>query len=157
MTEEAVLSSFLSNDGVHLVLLAVSSAEVLTLFQSDYEAQNEGKLEILAAVAGTFEDALASLMTHARKIYEAQAGDMKPKASDERDKAMRKVESQRLERWYDSLGFCTWNGIGQDLNEQKLLTGLDTLSRHNIRLFTLIIDDNWQSLDFKGDSHFDYR
>lgn len=73
------------------------------------------------------------------------------------DQALEKLENKQLERWYDSLAYCTWNGLGQNLNEQKLLSALHLLSENGIKLASLIIDDNWQSLDFKGDSNFEYR
>ena len=166
LTEDSLLVSFLLNDGFHLVLLALSSVELLTLFRSDEgnvvaisrnDAQIEGKVTVLASVAGGFEDAIAALLSYARQIYNEQANGLNENLKPAYDKATRKVESQHLERWYDSLGYCTWNGIGQDLNEQKLLSALNTLSYYNIKLSSLTIDDNWQSLDFEGDSHFDYR
>ena len=46
----------------------------------------------------------------------------------------------------DGLSYCTWNGLGQNLNEEKVLKALESLSKHNINITGLIIDDNWQSL-----------
>ncbi len=46
----------------------------------------------------------------------------------------------------DGLSYCTWNGLGQNLTEQKLFDALDSLSKNNINISNLIIDDNWQSL-----------
>ena len=59
---------------------------------------------------------------------------------------------QWLESWYDSLSYCTWNSLGQDLTTDKILSGLRSLQDNNIRVSSVIIDDNWQSLDgVKGD------
>jgi hypothetical protein len=46
----------------------------------------------------------------------------------------------------DGLSYCTWNGLGQGLTEEKIFTALDSLSKNEINISNLIIDDNWQSL-----------
>jgi hypothetical protein len=48
---------------------------------------------------------------------------------------------------------CTWNGIGQDLTAEKVSQALDHLSKENINITNLIIDDNWQSLS-SGETQF---
>jgi hypothetical protein len=45
----------------------------------------------------------------------------------------------------DGLSYCTWNGIGQHLSEQKLFDALESLAKNEINISNLIIDDNWQS------------
>jgi hypothetical protein len=46
----------------------------------------------------------------------------------------------------DGLSYCTWNGLGQNLTEDKVFTALESLSKNEINISNLIIDDNWQSL-----------
>ena len=58
-----------------------------------------------------------------------------------------------LEEWYDKLAFCTWNSLGQSLTPEKILEALDSLASDNIKVATVIIDDNWQSLD-SGENQF---
>ncbi|ODA76083.1 hypothetical protein RJ55_08366 [Drechmeria coniospora] len=60
------------------------------------------------------------------------------------------------ENWHDGLGYCTWNGLGQKLTDGKILDAVKRLSDHGINITSLIIDDNWQSIDFKGDGQFQY-
>jgi hypothetical protein len=50
----------------------------------------------------------------------------------------------------------TWNALGQKLSEKKIWDAVDTLAKHGIKFTSLIIDDNWQSLDYKGDGQFQY-
>ncbi|GFP56677.1 probable galactinol-sucrose galactosyltransferase 6 [Trichoderma asperellum] len=50
----------------------------------------------------------------------------------------------------------TWNALGQRLTEQKIIDAIDKLEKHNINITSLIIDDNWQSIDYRGDSQFQY-
>ena len=60
---------------------------------------------------------------------------------------------QFLEEWYDKLAFCTWNSLGQSLTPEKIFNALDSLASDNVKVATVIIDDNWQSLD-SGSSQF---
>ena len=167
LSEDAVLASFLLNDGRNLVLVAVSSGEILTLLNSDHDGniivssrndgQEEGIVEVFAAVATTFERANAALMAYIRNNIDVGIAVTEARLHEGQDKASSEAGFGKMEPWYDSLAYCTWNGLGQDLDERKLLSALQVLSDNNIKLSTMIIDDNWQSLDFKGKSHFGYR
>ncbi|KAL4754140.1 hypothetical protein BDW72DRAFT_147970 [Aspergillus terricola var. indicus] len=147
--EDAILFSFLRTDGVHVVLLGVTVNDTITVLESGQvgeviiKSQNDNatpsRFQVLAAAAGDFEIATSALMYEARKLvrpYEniAQGG----------------PRTQWLSEWYDGLAYCTWNGLGQDLSEEKILSALDDLKTAGIRIRTLIIDDNWQSLDNEG-------
>lgn len=46
--------------------------------------------------------------------------------------------------------------MGQRLTDQKIFDALNKLSEHNIQVSSLIIDDNWQSIDYRGPSQFQY-
>lgn len=163
--KEAVLASFLRNDGFHLVVLAVSGTnDVLSELVHDgkgnivVRARNDGNEEqestVIIAVGKTFEDANAAAMYHARRLvmkWEAASGeiDAEMKALDDN-----KLHGQWLEEWYDGLTYCTWNGLGQHLTEQAIFDALDSLKENGITITNLIIDDNWQSLDNDGQDQF---
>lgn len=34
---------------------------------------------------------------------------------------------------YDGLAYCTWNGLGREITEHKILNALQDLADHNIR------------------------
>ncbi|KAJ9652034.1 hypothetical protein H2198_008735 [Neophaeococcomyces mojaviensis] len=53
---------------------------------------------------------------------------------------------QWLASWYDSLSYCTWNSLGQDLNLEKIIAALQHFQDNKINIANMIIDDNWQSL-----------
>ncbi|KAM0717139.1 hypothetical protein Q7P37_006991 [Cladosporium fusiforme] len=153
--KDGVLVSFCRTDGMHVVCLAISGVkDVLTTFFSDDDGNliikgRNDKLEagnstVLVAVADSFEVANCAVMYHARKVV-ADNGSAAVQQSV--DALMdEKVRPQWLEEWYDGLSYCTWNGIGQDLTADKITNALDHLSRENINITNLIIDDNWQSL-----------
>lgn len=50
----------------------------------------------------------------------------------------------------------TWNALGQRLTDQKVFDALDKLAESNVRVTSLIIDDNWQNIDYQGESQFQY-
>ncbi|RAL15943.1 putative raffinose synthase protein Sip1 [Aspergillus homomorphus CBS 101889] len=166
LSEDAILCSFLRTDGVHVVLLGVSGLDnVLTLFGSGEDGAvvvktkndntQESKFQVLASAAHDFEVAMSAVIYEARKLTRPFAEHVEsarvptpvsPPGDDivvvEKD-----VKAQWLAEWYDGLTYCTWNGLGQDLTEEKILRGLDSLKSHGIKIANLIIDDNWQTLD----------
>lgn len=177
LTEDAVICSFLRSDGINLVLLAVSGInDVLTVFQSgdngevvirsrndNFEASD---FNILVSAAEDFEVALAALVYESRKLVNpfsqgasGAAEKDRPLSPIDDDTVIveKDIKAQWLAEWYDGLTYCTWNGLGQNLTEDKILGALDSLKRNGIKISNLIIDDNWQSLDNEGQSQFRRR
>ena len=162
--EDAVVCSFLRRDGIHLVLLAISGVdEMLTVFRDDefggitVKARNEKdsgrKAQVLAATSYDHDTALAACMYEAREIVgrSTSSNGSNDKLIEELGwKARDDPRTQWSQQWTDGLGYCTWNALGQDLTEKKISETLDTLEKSDIKISTLIIDDNWQSLDKEG-------
>ncbi|EXJ79422.1 hypothetical protein A1O3_08924 [Capronia epimyces CBS 606.96] len=137
--------------------------------QARNDSEKDQKFKVLAASAWKFEVANAAVMYEARRLVRQSAAyqqvieqlEQLPKSvraeSVDSDTVIinhSKTASedplpapQWLESWYDSLAYCTWNSLGQDLDAEKIMGGLDSLAKHDIHISTLIIDDNWQSLD----------
>ncbi|MCJ1422608.1 hypothetical protein MMC29_000488 [Sticta canariensis] len=167
LSEDAVLASFMRCDGLHLVLLAISLDKVLTVFKSDERgnvivfARNDRlvqkKITVVAAVAKSFESANAAVFDHARMIV----GTADYRLSEEQRKQIAKllanVDQRKSEQWHDSFTYCTWNGLGRNLGEQRILDALKILAKNGLKFTNLIIDDNWQSLDSYGYSAHDRR
>lgn len=174
LTEDAILCSFLRTDGVHLLLLAVSGVnDTLTVLQSGengeviIKAANDNeessKLQVLASTADDFEVALSALVYEARKLVTVQpeeepTEERRPSNPGEDIVMVEKdPKVQWMTEWYDGLTYCTWNSLGHDLTEEKILKALDTLRSNEIKIVNLIIDDNWQTLDNEGESQFKRR
>ncbi|KAF2786971.1 glycoside hydrolase family 36 protein [Melanomma pulvis-pyrius CBS 109.77] len=162
--KEAVLAAFQRDDGTHLVILAISGVDdVLTCLHHDgdgnvvinsrNDSEEDGFARLIAAIGTSLENATAAAMYHARKVvqkYEVASGEY-----DAEMKALVEgVKPEWLENWYDGLSYCTWNGIGQHLTEQKIFDALDSLQKNEINVSNLIIDDNWQSLNHEGGDQF---
>ncbi|KAM0329229.1 hypothetical protein ACHAQA_004529 [Verticillium albo-atrum] len=167
LDEDAILCSFLSPHGKHLVLLALSGlSNVTATFQSrddegivhaharndDLQAQ---PATILVAIGDDFESANASVMYEARNTIQNKTMDESWQAEI---KALEKdIKPEWRENWYDGLGYCTWNGIGQNLTEEKILQALDHLASVDVDITSLIIDDNWQSIERNENGQFQYK
>ncbi|PNY24554.1 galactinol-sucrose galactosyltransferase 6, partial [Tolypocladium capitatum] len=162
----AILCSFLSHQGKSLVLLAVSGiGNVLTTLHNteigsvSVHARNDGASDetvlVLVSESNDFEHAVASVMYHARTLV-SQAKHESPEWENDMKSLTKRVKPEWKENWYDGLGFCTWNALGQKLTEKKVLDAVQKLAENDINITSLIIDDNWQSIDYKGDSQFQY-
>lgn len=177
LTEDAILCSFLRKDGTHLVLLAISGInDVLTVFNSGDDGEimvkarsdnsQKSNFTVLAAAAEDFEVAISAIIYESRKVVnpfsEAVDDSLEEKVpvspvGDDIVIVDKDPKMQWLTEWFDGLTYCTWNGLGQDLTEEKILRALDSLKANNINIVNLIIDDNWQSLDNEGESQFKRR
>ena len=166
-TEDAVFSSFLRWDGLHLVILPVSDkllsvlrpnsqGDVILQSKSDQRSDpfSYGTAQVLIAVGRTFEAAIAAVMYEARKLVAGNQSMGEETRSKISTLLKDGIQPQWMENWYDGLTYCTWNALGQNLNQQKIFDALDTLKANDINITNLIIDDNWQSLDDAGDSQF---
>ncbi|KAJ5788276.1 hypothetical protein N7457_003266 [Penicillium paradoxum] len=177
LTEDAILCSFLREDGRHLVMLAVSGVnDVLTVFRSNEKGEvvvtaksdnsEPSRFHVLVSAAEDFEVAISALIYEARKVVRPFANQtnidleeqvpLSPPGDDmvivEKDPT-----AQWLSEWFDGLTYCTWNGLGQDLTEERILHALDTLKSNGINIVNLIIDDGWQTNDNEGNSQFQQR
>ncbi|KAI8262634.1 putative galactinol--sucrose galactosyltransferase 6 [Colletotrichum sp. SAR 10_98] len=122
-------------------------------------ARNDGSssenAKILVAIGDNFESANAAVMYQARHYVITEK-----KASNELQAEMKAIEEgvkpEWMENWYDGLGFCTWNALGQRLTDEKVFDAVDKLAENNIKVTSLIIDDNWQTIDYRGHGQFQH-
>ncbi|KAL3419619.1 galactinol-sucrose galactosyltransferase 6 [Phlyctema vagabunda] len=161
--EDSILVSLLFRNGLHLVLLALSFNDVLTVIKPGSDnsltlvARNEraagSTAYVLAAAGKTFEDANQAVMNHAKELVAQEADDIGNKAQD----LQRDIPLDSLNDWYDSFAYCTWNGLGQNFTDETLYRALESMFKAGIDFSTLIIDDNWQSIDEHGANNFHHR
>ena len=175
LNEDALTLSFLNKFGKHIVLMAVNDiSEMLTLFKSDGDgnivvtARNDSsdflQAKTIMSVANEFEIAMSAAVYAARDLAMSTAevpevdvsnNLLRSKSVDEDTIIVSKdVEAEWLQDWYDGLSYCTWNSLGQDLTEDKLMNALESLDKAGIKITSVIIDDNWQSLDKPGANQF---
>ncbi|CAG8983430.1 hypothetical protein HYALB_00000599 [Hymenoscyphus albidus] len=161
--EDVILVSILREDGLHLVLLALSLQDILTVITHDgkgniavlsrNERQVPGTAHILAAVGKSFENANRAVIGQAKILVDRYRSETRTQFQS----IVKSFEPRNLETWYDGFAYCTWNGLGQNLTDEKLYQALETMSEAGISFSTLIIDDNWQSIDNSGKNNFHHR
>ncbi|KAK4097948.1 glycoside hydrolase family 36 protein [Parathielavia hyrcaniae] len=165
LDKDALLCSFLSPQGKHMVFLGMSGVnDVTTLFRNDHHGRlmlhirsdnaDSATATALVAVGDDFESTVATVMYHARTLVAAASTSWATGVAE--TTAEGDVGPQWYEKWYDGLGYCTWNSLGQELSEQKVLEALDTLAENKISISSLIIDDNWQDIDYRGDGQWQH-
>ncbi|TGJ87670.1 hypothetical protein E0Z10_g1139 [Xylaria hypoxylon] len=156
LDKDALLCSFLSHEGKHLVLLGINNMNsVLTLLRSsnngpvmvhmrnDENASSTGML--LAAVGDNYESAIAAAMYHARALTLLNTHNVPPQELSVHGNDFKP-------EWMQG----TWNALGQRLTEDKLLNAVKCLKENNINISNMIIDDNWQDVDYDGPNSNSY-
>ncbi|KAI1811300.1 glycoside hydrolase family 36 protein [Poronia punctata] len=164
--KDALLCSFLSPEGKHVVILATSNVNnVMTLFRSSdtgsvmIHMRNDGDSDsngiVLAAVGEDCDSAMSAVVYHARSVV-TFTSEMEDSISPKGTIQSEDVRPEWMQNWYDGLGYCTWNALGQNLTEDKILNAVDSLKENDILISNLIIDDNWQDIDRSGANQHSY-
>ncbi|TQV98630.1 raffinose synthase protein Sip1 [Cordyceps javanica] len=126
-----------------LALFRSADSNIITLHARN-DAPVERDLMVLVSLGHDVAKAMAAVIYHARSlIWKYSLAENEQRLLDNSNG----VEPQWREFWYDGLGYCTWNSLGQNLTEEKILKALDELAENGISISNLIIDDNWQSID----------
>ena len=154
LSEHAILCCFLTKSGHYVSLLAFNGTDdFYQVFTGGPEGRvtlagrndsaGDAKMSFIAAVSDDRQDAIAEAMSQARILSEET-----PKMQSLLEKAVAAAAGSAgpEDDFFDNLGYCTWNGIGQDLTVEKIFTGLQKLKDAGVVFNTLLIDDNWQTL-----------
>lgn len=153
--QSAVMCAFQRWDGLSLVVVAVSGIDDVlceinpdgdgnVIVNSRNDREEVGTANIIAAVAADFEVANAACMYYARRVVGnagSQVSEKVQAALKEHMEEDKDVQAQWMENWYDGLTYCTWNALGQNLDEDKIYNALNILKEKKIfgRLSTVPI------------------
>ncbi|KAI5841576.1 raffinose synthase or seed imbibition protein Sip1-domain-containing protein [Morchella snyderi] len=148
-----------SYDGKHVAVLPVSglgfgSAYVTSCASGDgsivIRGKNDGegsaserKVQVIVAVANDPFKTVAAVTNYLKKLIMGSRS-FESTLIDQYSKL--ELEGEDRTAWEDGLSYCTWNGLGADLGEDKILKALGELETAGVRIGNLIIDDNWQSI-----------
>ncbi|KAM5355010.1 hypothetical protein ACJ41O_001656 [Fusarium nematophilum] len=166
LSERSILCSILRRDGNVVTVAAPSMDHVYTYLMSNdqgkfvvhvrNDTQSGQTCRIMVSVAPDIEASIRAIM----KELQAGANDT-PLVQEMIDEEFKTVpaDSSHLSPLLDYLGFCTWNALGVDLTQDKILEALGVLREYKIRISTLLVDDNWQTLQSTalGFDHHDHR
>ncbi|KAI4272216.1 MAG: hypothetical protein L6R38_006670 [Xanthoria sp. 2 TBL-2021] len=113
-----------------------------------------GQCVVIAALGTTLENAIAAAVARAEDVVRRS----EPSLPTIWNKASGEIMSDAikdLQGWFNGLTYCTWNALGQDLDQGKIHNTLQVLIEHGITITNLLIDDNWQSLDHADAKQFE--
>ncbi|PQE03585.1 raffinose synthase Sip1 protein [Rutstroemia sp. NJR-2017a BVV2] len=167
LDEEAILLSFLRNDGYHFVVLAVSTdgvvmtvksddaGNIIALGRNDEMTPKDGLL--ICAIGDTIEEGIEMVMARTKALI-SQGAATKP-CSDKGYplKGGIKAESLTQDDFHNGLIYCTWNSLGPELTYSSFMAALHDLNASDIYPSTIIIDDGWQSVVPYGSTIFQHR
>ncbi|KAJ6258918.1 Alpha-galactosidase [Drechslerella dactyloides] len=151
---ECVMAAFQTVRGV-IVFLPISKASstlylkgdgegrVVAVGRNDTERLVQGT--IVVVMAGDIETAVDEAFYWAKRISGVPSespGVPRPRPEDS---------------WSDALKYCTWNSLGRSLTKRRVVDAVDDLYSNRINIETIIIDDNWQSLDGSDNDPFGRR
>jgi len=133
------LLQFKRSDGLHVAVLPLAAAGDLcttSLVSNDsgsiiVKTQNDrkrlGKMRCIVSIDVDQTRVVDTAMYQARKtIHGAEIAD----AED--------IKPSWWERWMDGLAYCTWNGVGRDLTEQRILDTVRDLADQGLKSTTCI-------------------
>jgi hypothetical protein len=147
---DALMMGYLRSDGRHVVVLAISGLVATTTYikssgsggvilNSRNDSGEPQTCHALVATGLDWQKTAEATFAAARNLLQ-QFGVTKDDAPPEMEPLWR-------ESWYDGLGYCTWNSLGRELTQDRVLDALQDLHDKGIFISTVIIDDNWQTLD----------
>lgn len=164
--EDAIVTSFLLDSGlivtfvvvgwiddVYQVLRGTEQGMIAVAAQNDNS--DDRNYKVVMSVGLDYQETVQSALEQVRDIVisSAKLKDLHASAKQVLSTIDSRAASVANAEWLDNLAFCTWNALGQDLTQDKILMALAELKKHDIRISTLLIDDNWQTL---GPTKYDF-
>jgi hypothetical protein len=149
-SENALMMGYLRSDGRHVVVLAISGLVATTTY---IKSGGDGKVILNSRNDSTEPQTCHALVATGldwHKTAEATfqaARNLLQQFGVTEDDSPPEMEPLWRESWYDGLGYCTWNSLGRELTHDRVIEALQDLNDKGVLISTVIIDDNWQSLD----------
>lgn len=135
----AFMLQYKRSDGLHIAILPLAAAgDLCTSFLVSDESGNvvvktqndrkrSGKMRCIVSVSIDSTNVVDNAMYQARRtIHGAEAADVED------------IKPSWWERWMDGLAYCTWNGVGRDLTEQRILDTVQDLEDQGLKSNTSI-------------------
>jgi len=133
------LLQFKRSDGLHVVVLPLAAAGDLcstslvsndsgnVIVKTQNDRKRSGKMRCIVSVDIDQTRVVDAAMYQARKtIHGTEMADVED------------IKPSWWERWMDGLAYCTWNGVGRDLTEQRILDTVQDLLDQGLRSITYI-------------------
>lgn len=140
--KDALMLLFQRTDAKHVVVLPVSAqgngstyitsdeesrGEVMVISRDDGEDRGEvRKVQVIVSVGDTPRETVAAAMGYLRGLVMGGKGPVE---------GVKEGKSRRM--WEDGVSYCTWNGLGWDLSEGRIVGALEQLENAGVKgMFT---------------------
>ncbi|RPB21592.1 raffinose synthase Sip1 [Terfezia boudieri ATCC MYA-4762] len=148
LDKNGLVVGFMRSDGMNVVVMGMAAVDECTTYiktgaggtvilRTRNDGVKSGVHRAILAVGSGWQETLDAAFYRARELVSGSSN----MASADND-----LQAQWRREWYDGLAYCTWNGLGREITEDKILGVLQDLADNGIKVSALIIDDNWQSL-----------
>ncbi|KAF8430254.1 glycoside hydrolase superfamily [Tirmania nivea] len=148
LDKNGLVVGFMRSDGMNVVVMGMAAVdECITyirtggggtvILRTRNDGAGPGVHRAIVAVGSGWRETLDAAFYRARELVSGLSNT----AGSNDD-----LQAQWRRGWYDGLAYCTWNGLGREITEKRIMDALQELADNGIKVSALIIDDNWQSL-----------
>lgn len=145
LDKDGVLAGFVRSDGQNVVVLGLAAVDGATTYirtgsggSVELKTRNDGSGEAIhraiVAVGPEWQRTLNAAFYRARELIRGFSVTDVP----QEEKEDGTVSVQWKQEWYDGLAYCTWNGLGREITEQRILDSLQDLANNGIKGNTLL-------------------
>ncbi|KAH6653197.1 raffinose synthase or seed imbibition protein Sip1-domain-containing protein [Truncatella angustata] len=157
----AILCSFVSVHGQHLIVLGISGFEnVMAIFGDDNggalmikirnEREAPGLGRVILAVGINFEETLAYALSQARAMFTNTSGPNNSWASN----PIPKLSRDWADHWMNGLIYSPFSSVVQKISLHEIMDGLKDLEAKGIIVSSLILENGWQKVDQNAPSRY---
>ncbi|KAJ3027567.1 UNVERIFIED_CONTAM: hypothetical protein HDU68_003603, partial [Siphonaria sp. JEL0065] len=151
---DAISSQFAVLVPIPPFVLKVGEAGVfrITPTHSAHIWPHEYQTNPVRAIVAISKDPIAIvdfILSHFRQIITAptSASNLEAHATKMEKESEVTVLPSKTNRFYDKLGWCTWNSCYKNVSEANIISGLNNFKKHQIPIDWLLIDDGWQNVE----------
>lgn len=134
LDRNGLVVGFMRSDGMNVVVIGMAAVDECTTYirtedggrvilRTRNDGAGPGVHRAIVAVGSGWQETLDAAFYRARELV---SGPFSP--STDKD-----VQAQWRREWYDGLAYCTWNGLGREITEAKILNALQDLADNGIK------------------------
>jgi len=135
LDRNGLVVGFIRSDGMNVVVMGMAAVDECTTYirtEADgvviLRTRNDGAgpeaHRAIVAVGSGWQETLDAAFYRARELV---SGSSNVVGADN------DLQAQWRREWYDGLAYCTWNGLGREITEEKVLGALQDLADNGIK------------------------
>jgi len=132
LDKNGLVAGFMRSDGMNVVVMGMAAVDECTTYirtgnggTMELRTRNDGARpgvhRAIVAVGPGWKETLDAVFYRARELVSGVVG------------MDNDLLAQWKREWYDGLAYCTWNGLGREITEERILNALRDLSDNGIK------------------------